>query len=139
MHSFKNWPVNLSNIRSASGCVAVGDCMGTAAAYPERSRQDYANNSKDAERYGNEGFNLDPPWVDGTNGEIAGYKHVPPVRSAVHPRHAGRATILWLDGHASGETPQALGYTVEAGGVFAETGDNRLWTPDRQKPPLATR
>ena len=133
--SFKNWPVSLSRVRSPSGCVSVGDCAGTAAAYPRRSRGDYSNNSRDAERYGNEGFNLDPPTVDPVNGELAGYKHSPPVRSAAHDRHLGRANILWLDSHCSAETLKSLGYTVVGDGLVELLGNNRLWTTDQQDRP----
>ena len=138
--SFKNWPTNLSRVRSPGGCVAVGDCMGTAAAYAGNLRQDYSNNSRDAERFGNEGFNLDPPTVDPAIGEIAGYNHDPPVRSAVHDRHLGRANILWVDGHCSPETFKSLGYSVAADGAVELTGNNRLWTIDQQdRPWLSTK
>jgi prepilin-type N-terminal cleavage/methylation domain-containing protein/prepilin-type processing-associated H-X9-DG protein len=124
--SYKNWPVPLSRVRAPSGCVAVGDGMGTAAAYPRHDRQDYMNNSRDADRYGNEGFNLDPPAVDPVHGEIA--EHDGPARSAIHERHLGKANILWVDGHCSGETMQALGYTVGGGGLVGLDGDNRMWS-----------
>lgn len=137
--SFKNWPVSLSRVRSPSGCVALGDCMGTAAACPGHSRRDYSNNagreSGDEKRYGNEGFNLDPPTVDPVNGEIAGYKYSPPVRSAAHDRHLGRANILWLDGHGSTETLKALGYSVAPDGKVEPLGNNRLWSIDQEDRP----
>ena len=137
--SFKNWPVKLSRVRSPSACVAVGDCMGTAAGFPTRARRDYGNNTGkgegDVKRYGDEGFNLDPPSVDPVNGEIAGYKHSPPVRSAAHDRHLGRANILWLDGHCTGETLPSLGYSVAGDGKVLNVGNNRLWTIDQQDRP----
>ena len=137
--SFKNWPVSLSRVRSASACVAVGDGMGTAAAWARQSRRDYSNNagsdSGDEKRYGNEGFNLDPPTVDPVNGEIAGHNYSPRVRSAAHDRHLGRANILWLDGHGTKETLKSLGYSVAGDGVVEIVGNNRLWTTDQQDRP----
>ncbi|MCP4250581.1 MAG: prepilin-type N-terminal cleavage/methylation domain-containing protein [bacterium] len=127
VHSFKNWPVKLTRVRSPAGCVAVGDSMGTAAAFPRNARTDYANNERDVNRLGNEGFNLDPPTVDPVNGEMAGIGESPPVRSAAHDRHLGRANILWLDGHAINETLESLGYTTADDGSVALTGNNRLW------------
>ncbi len=133
--SFKNWPVNLSRARSPAGCVAVADSMGTAASYAVHSRQDYANNSRDAERYGNEGFNLDPPTVDPVDGDLAGHGHTPPVRSAVHARHLGRGNVLWLDGHCSGQSLQSLGYSVAGDGIVELTGNNRFWSIDGKDRP----
>ncbi|MHC4065815.1 MAG: prepilin-type N-terminal cleavage/methylation domain-containing protein [Planctomycetota bacterium] len=138
IRSFKNWPVNLSRVRSASACVAAGDCMGTAAAFPIRSRRDYSNNSRDLERLGNEGFNLDPPTVDPVNGEMAAFNSAPQARSAAHDRHLGRANILWLDGHGTSQTLKSLGYTVAPDGIVQLVGNNRLWTTDQQDRPWLT-
>jgi len=128
-HSYKNWPVQLTWIRQPSRTVAAGDCMGTAAAWPPAARLEYANNTRDAQRYGDEGFNLDPPRVDPLNGEIAGHNHDPPVRSAAHDRHRGRANLLWVDGHAGAHSLAELGYRVDphSGGI-GHDGDNRLWS-----------
>jgi prepilin-type processing-associated H-X9-DG protein len=134
--SFKNWPVMLSRVRSPSACVAVGDSMGTAAASAKRHRLEYRNNTKKVERYGDEGFNLDPPTVvDPPAGEVAGYKHSPPARSAAHDRHLGRANILWLDGHCTGQTLPSLGYSVAGDGIVEPVGNNRLWTIDQTDRP----
>ena len=65
---FKNWPVQITQIRYSGRTVAMGDCMGTAASWPKVERQPYSNNARDPERLGNEGFNLDPPRVDPSNG-----------------------------------------------------------------------
>lgn len=135
VHSFKNWPLNLSRVRSPAGCVAVGDSMGTAASFPKGARRDYGNNTRDVQRYGDEGFNLDPPTVDPVNGELAGDSHSPPVRSAAHDRHLGKAQILWLDGHGTGQTLGSLGYSVAGDGTVEMQGNNRLWTIDQQDRP----
>ena len=102
VRSYKNWPVQITRVRYPARTVAAGDCMGTAAGFPPAERGEYENNTNEAWRFGDEGFNLDPPRIDPLNGEIAGYKHDPPVRSAAHARHRGVANILWVDAHASG-------------------------------------
>jgi prepilin-type processing-associated H-X9-DG protein len=123
--SFKNWPVGTTQIRSPSTTVAVGDSMGTAAAFARPQRAPYLNNSRDPRALANEGFNLDPPRLDLANGEIAdgdGY------RSAADPRHSGRSNILWADGHAGSMTLEKLGYQVAADGVVGTEGNNALWS-----------
>ncbi len=126
--SYKNWPIRITQIRYPARTVAAGDCMGTAAFYPPAQRMEYEDDSRDDDRYGNEGFNLDPPRVDPVNGELAGYKHSPPSRSAAHPRHREMANILWVDSHASAQTMLQLGYQCEPNGRIGFDGDNTLWS-----------
>ncbi len=133
IHSFKNWPVNTTRIRKPSGTVAVADCMGTAASFATRDRGVYVNNARDDFRFGNEGFNLDPPRVDPANGEMAGLSDG--HRSAAAPRHRGRANVLWVDGHADANTLKGLGYKQEETGVINFDGSNRLWSGDGQDVP----
>lgn len=128
IHSFKNWPVQITKIRYASRAVAVGDSMGTAASLPAIQRQEYENNARDWQRLGNEGFNLDPPWVDPVDGEMAGFDDSPQHRSAADPRHRERANILFVDGHGAAMTLEDLGYELAPDGSIAFDGDNRLWT-----------
>ncbi|TWT41925.1 hypothetical protein RAS1_30490 [Phycisphaerae bacterium RAS1] len=126
--SFKNWPVQVYRIRHAADTVAVADCMGTAASEAPGDRGPYGNNTGDANRLGNEGFNLDPPRVDPMNGEMAG---LPDHRTAVDPRHRGKSSVLWVDAHADSRSPKALGYTFNANSSYALDGDNTLWTGNR--------
>jgi prepilin-type processing-associated H-X9-DG protein/prepilin-type N-terminal cleavage/methylation domain-containing protein len=136
LDSYKNWPVQYTQVRYPGRTVAAGDCMGTAAAYPPNQRQPYEINERPpyeddlrvGECFGNEGFNLDPPRIDPEHGEIAGYNYAPPVRSAADPRHAGRANILWVDGHADGQTLLQLGYRFELDGSIALDGENFQWS-----------
>jgi prepilin-type processing-associated H-X9-DG protein len=131
--SYKNWPVQVTNIREPARTVAVADGMGTAASFAPLARGEYQDDSRDAIRYGNEGFNLDPPRVDPENGEMA---DLPEHRSAVDPRHSERASVLWVDGHVAALTLKQLGYRVEGDGSIGLgtefTGDNQadnsLWT-----------
>ncbi len=131
--SFKNWPVSATRISQPAATVAVTDCMGTAASYPPRERRPYVNNSRDSFRLGNEGFNLDPPRVDPDNGEMAGLEEQ--HRSAADPRHSGRASVLWVDGHADSNTLQRLGYQIAPDGVINFDGSNRLWSGDGRDVP----
>jgi len=128
VHSYKNWPVQFTWVRYPARTVAAGDCMGTAAFWPLNDRMDYDNTARDPERYGNEGFNLDPPRVDPVNGEIAGYKHTPKCNSAADPRHRGMANILWVDSHATAQTLPELGYRFTSEGAVSFDGENILWS-----------
>jgi prepilin-type N-terminal cleavage/methylation domain-containing protein/prepilin-type processing-associated H-X9-DG protein len=125
-NSYKNWPVQFTWIKQPSRTVAAADCMGTAADYPADDRLDYENNARDAERFANEGFNLDPPRIDLVNGEIAGQGES--VRSAAHDRHRGMANVLFVDGHAVAMTLEQLGYRYKSDGGLGYDGENVLWS-----------
>ncbi len=127
---FKNWPVLVGHFRVPSATVAVGDCMGTAASFGRYARGTYQNNSRDAFRFGNEGFNLDPPRVDASRGEMAGLEEG--HRTAVDPRHVGRSNVLWVDGHGDSRTPTKLGYGINDDGSFRLDGSNALWSGHRR-------
>lgn len=131
--SFKNWPVMSSRVRSPSQCVAVADCIGTAASFPRTNRAPYEDNEygnaqtgRTLEALGNEGFNLDPPRIDPKAGEMASLTHE--ARTALHERHRTKGNVLWVDGHCSGETLKSLGYEVEDGGTVRFEGDNRKFS-----------
>lgn len=125
IYSFKNWPVSTTRVRDTGRTVAAGDCMGTAASVAAAERLPYDNNGT-SHTLGSEGFNLDPPRVDPTNGEMASF---PDERSAVDPRHSGgKAAVLFVDAHASTQTPISLGYKFNADGSFAFDGDNSRWS-----------
>jgi prepilin-type N-terminal cleavage/methylation domain-containing protein/prepilin-type processing-associated H-X9-DG protein len=127
--SFKHWPVRGSAIQYAARTVAIADSMGTAASSPPALRDEYLDDARDASRFGNEGFNLDPPRVDPANGEMAGFDDSPQHRTAVDPRHADRGNVLWVDGHASPMSLVSLGYRFNDDGSIAYNGDNNaLWT-----------
>ncbi len=126
--SFKNWPVRLSQVKKPGSLVVIADCMGTAASY--EARIDYGNNSRDAARFGNEGFNLDPPRVDPTNGEMANFDS-PQARTAAHDRHLGKAAVLWLGGRAETRSLESLGYMYEEeADIIGFEGDNTLFNID---------
>ncbi|MCK6455319.1 MAG: prepilin-type N-terminal cleavage/methylation domain-containing protein [Phycisphaerae bacterium] len=127
--SFKRWPVYITNVRRPSECVAVADSMGTAASFPRNSRREYADDARDPDRLGNEGFNLDPPRIDMGAGEAAGF---PSERTAADDRHVGRANVLWVDGHGNSETLRGLGYHVRPDGRIDVDGDNTKWSSNGQ-------
>lgn len=133
--SYKNWPVLMSRVRTPAKCLAVADCIGTAASFSRFERSDYEDNEfgqsktgRSLHALGNEGFNLDPPRVDPNRGEMASLKDGHAARTAVDERHGGKATALWLDGHASSETLKSLGYqTDEKTGIVGFEGNNRFF------------
>lgn len=127
-YSFKNWPVRTSQVRGPSRCVAIADSMGTAASFAHPSA--YENNGRDHEQLGNEGFNLDPPAVNPSQGEMADLDGNPPSRSAPHARHIKRCAVLWLDAHCSVQTLPSLGYDVQADGIVGLNGDNQHFSAD---------
>jgi prepilin-type processing-associated H-X9-DG protein/prepilin-type N-terminal cleavage/methylation domain-containing protein len=141
--SYKNWANQLSRVKSPATCVAVADCMGTAASYSRFNRLPYEDNEpedsstgRSPEAWGNEGFNLDPPRVDLQRGEMALFKEGLKARSAIHERHSGKANTLRLDGHVTPETLRTLGYAqdeqtgVVLFGLEGEEAHNRFFHPD---------
>ncbi|MHC4797670.1 MAG: hypothetical protein ACYTF1_13585, partial [Planctomycetota bacterium] len=126
--SFKNWPVRTSEVRFPFRCVAVADCMGTAASF--EVRREYVNNSREADRFGNEGFNLDPSKVDPVNGEMANFTSAIQSRTALHARHSQRGSVLWMDSHCSLEMPSALGYKIRDDKIIDFDGKNYLFHID---------
>jgi prepilin-type processing-associated H-X9-DG protein len=138
LKSYKNWPVQSSWIRSPSQCVAVADCLGTAASFPRYQRAPYEDNEpgdsasgRTVNARGNEGFNLDPPRVDPEHGELASHKAGKEARSALHERHGRKGNVLWVDNHGSSETLESLHYDVQEDGVVTFDGDNRLFSADQ--------
>ncbi len=123
---YKNWPVHLNWIRNPGRTIAIGDSWGTAASILPGERGGYLNNGRNAVMVGNEGLNLDPPWVDTTpQGEMAD----PPLhRTAIDARHVGKGNVLFVDGHAVSHTLRELGYRMKADGTIDFTGGNTLWS-----------
>ena len=116
---FINW------VRYPGRTLAVGDCLGTAASFPPGERGAYVNNGRDARLLDNEGFNPDPPQMDPTSGEMA---EPPEHRTALHPRHTGKGSLVYVDGHASAQTLRASGYELRADDTVRFDGDNSPWS-----------
>ena len=128
---FHNFPVNRSRIRNFATTVLGGDCMGTAAGLPARQRGDYSNNGKDYAEHGNHGWTLDPPRLTEASDRGSGDADSP--RTAVDPRHAGRANVVFCDGHGEASTPENLGYRILPSGAYADVGDQDVETPPTNK------
>lgn len=130
---FKHWPVIITRLRHPGDTVAIADCMGTAASYRPSERDSYIDDSSDEFRFGNEGFNLDPPRVDPINGEMANIANQ--HRTAVEDRHRGRGSVLWVDAHADARTLPQLGYKFDTEGRINFDGENNLWSGRREDVP----
>ncbi|MEE9296580.1 MAG: prepilin-type N-terminal cleavage/methylation domain-containing protein [Phycisphaerae bacterium] len=115
---FHNFPINRSRIRSFAGTVLGADCMGTAAGVPRRERRSYSNQGTDFTELGNHGWTLDPPRLTETSDRGTGDAGSP--RTAVDPRHLGRANVVFCDGHAVSLTPEQLGYRTLSGGAYVD-------------------
>lgn len=138
---FKNWPVFFSSIKTPENMIAAGDCMGTAASFAKNDRAEYSDNGRNPAAYGEEGFNLDPPFVDPTKGEMAGLEEdaSSSLRTALHERHQSKAGVLWLDGHTTAETLADAGYELDNDGKVLyghrDRANNRKWHPDGKNEP----
>lgn len=128
--SYKNWPVRITQVRYPGNTIAAADCMGTAASWTPAERLEYDNNARDAQRFGNEGFNLDPPRVDPVNGEMANFDATPQSRTAPDPRHGNRANFLFVDGHVAALSLGRAGYVVNPDETISFDGENAMWTLD---------
>ena len=115
---FNNWPVNRSRIRTFAGTVLGGDCMGTAAGFPEIARKSYDAKGGDFDRVGNHAWTLDPPRLTATSDRGDGGATSP--RTAVDPRHLDKANVIFCDGHGERTTPKNLGYRIRAAGEYAD-------------------
>ena len=119
---FVNFPVKQSFVSSSSGTVVAGDCLGTAAGFSGEERIAYQDNKKDFNALTNHGWTLDPPRLTVVSDKGTGDPGSP--RTAVDPRHNGKAVVVFVDGHASSRSPEQLGYVRQSSGVFIN-GHNR--------------
>lgn len=118
--SFIRFPVNRSSIASFAGTVMAADCMGTAAGLPAAQRRDYNPLGTDFAEIGNHGWTLDPPRLTATSDRGTGDAGSP--RTAVDPRHVGRANLLFCDGHAERMLPRQVGYRTDDDGTYIDDG-----------------
>lgn len=115
---FHNFPVNRSRIRNFASTVLGGDCMGTAAGVPRRTRKNYSNDGKDSAARGNHGWTLDPPRLTETSDRGTGDPGSP--RTAVDPRHRARANVVFCDGHGESSASEELGYRILPDGAYVD-------------------
>lgn len=128
---FHNFPVNRSRIRNFATTVLGGDCMGTAAGFPARGRSDYSNNGTKCAEKGNHAWTLDPPRLTEYSDRGSGDADSP--RTAVDPRHANRANVVFCDGHGEAASPDGLGYRILPDGMYADVQHTTVETPPTNK------
>jgi len=115
---FVNYPVRAYTMRAKT--VLFADTLGTAATFPVPERLPYnpsPHPEKDDRELANHGWSLDPPRLTEDSDNCTGSRDGA-TRSGVDPRHAGKANTAWMDGHVSSETPEELGYAVNADGSY---------------------
>ena len=130
---FHNFPVIMSQIKKPSGTVIAGDCMGTAAGVPSAQRGSYTNDGPDyCGNLGNHGSTLDPPRLTEESDRGTGEGGSP--RTAVDPRHRGKANVIFGDSHGATMTPYNLGYRITKSGRYADADPNEE-DPDTEPGP----
>lgn len=115
---FHNWPVNRSRIANFASTVMGGDCMGTAAGLPTEQRQAYNNDGTNYAEEGNHAWTLDPPRLTSESDRGSGDADSP--RTAIDPRHRGKANVVYCDGHGKTQSPEHLGYRTLPNGAFVD-------------------
>jgi len=115
---FLNYPVNRTRITSFASTVLGGDSLGTASGFAESQRTDYENDGTAEPALGNHAWSLDPPRLTANSDRGSGDPGS--RRTAVDPRHRGKANVTFADGHGSAMTPEALGYRRLPDGAFVD-------------------
>ena len=115
--SAANFPVRDIQIRAHARTIVFADSMG--------------NQNRVLTGTGNRehAYTLDPPRLD-TERNAASTFAQSDGQSPADPRHGGKATVAFLDGHAERRTQEALGYVLDPdqpGKVIEDLGDNSLW------------
>ena len=124
---YRNFPVIFTGLVIPASTVMAADSLGTAAAYATGQRNPYDNNGKDTQSLSNHGWSLDPPRLTAVSDRGPGDGPGDP-RTAVDPRHLGKATVSFCDMHVETISPEELGYQVNGDGSFGENGHNRLFS-----------
>lgn len=116
--AYRNFPLKQTLLQIQAKTVLFADTLGTAAGYAERERLAYNNNGTNPREIGNHAWPLDPPRLTATSDRGTGDAGSP--RTAVEPRHAGRANVVFCDGHGAAMTPEELGYRRLPDGKFVD-------------------
>ena len=118
-----NYPVRDTMIRAHSSTIVVGDSMGNQNRLATTGNREHS-------------YTLDAPRMDTerTNSVKMAQSDGP---SPADPRHGGKATVAFLDGHADRMTQIELGYVPDpnpasggrlvVGRVLEDLGNNALW------------
>jgi prepilin-type processing-associated H-X9-DG protein/prepilin-type N-terminal cleavage/methylation domain-containing protein len=118
---YRNFPVRQTRLQTFDRTLMFADALGTAAGFPERDRLAYNPKGTGLAEVGNHAWSLDPPRLTPSSDRGTGNAGSP--RSAVDPRHGGRANAVFCDGHAGLFRPEELGYRRRDDGAFRELGD----------------
>ncbi len=119
---YRNFPLKQTLLQTVSRTVMFADSLGTAAGAPVRERLGYNNNGTDLREIGNHAWSLDPPRLTASSDRGTG--NAGSLRTAVDPRHRGKANVVFCDGHAASMTPEELGYRRDATGKFIDMGSS---------------
>ncbi len=115
---YHNFPVNRSRIRNFGETVLGGDALGTAAGLPRGEQREYSNDGRHFAELGNHSYTLDPPRLTARSDRGSGDAGSP--RTALAPRHGGRANAVFCDGHAETSTPEKFGYRILPDGAYVD-------------------
>jgi prepilin-type processing-associated H-X9-DG protein len=143
---FARYPVGQGSVSVSHMTVVFADSLGSAGELASRDRLPYSGTERIIGAVGNHGYTRDPPRSytrDGTTFNNAHYgpsECTPASRMCpVEPRHAGRANVVFLDGHISSMTPEDLGYSVNLDGSYNRNGTTNKYFSgvgmDRNPPP----
>lgn len=116
--AFRNFPLKQTILQIQAKTVLFADSLGTAAGFAERDRRAYNNNGTDLKEIGNHAWSLDPPRL--TSSSDRGTGNAGSTRTAVDPRHGGRANVAFCDGHGGLFKPEELGYRRLTDGKFVD-------------------
>ena len=120
---FHNFPVYRHRIKDTGGTVVFADSMGTAAGYSKYGRGPYIPDD-DIDNVdnmmGNHGWSLDPPRLTDDCDRGTGEEDEDSPRTAVDPRHQGKANVVFADGHGATMTPYELGYRMNVKGCYVD-------------------
>ena len=117
-----NWPVREATIRMPSMTVGIADSRGNQSQVLRTGHREHA-------------YTLDAPRLDTERTNALSFaQDLEP--SPADARHRGQANVAWVDGHATRNTLQELGYVVQEEGegqrargqfVAVDRGNNALW------------
>ena len=132
---FHSFPVRIASISNFGETVMAADCLGTAAGFSRFERGPYdpmapadGDDLNPFCRFGNHGWTLDPPRLSEESDRGTGEAGSP--RTAVHPRHGGKANAVFCDGHGMTMTDRELGYRQDDDGRYVdvlESGAAEQW------------
>jgi prepilin-type processing-associated H-X9-DG protein len=115
--SAARYPVRGVRVLTASRTIVLADSMGNQnRLFGESGTREHS-------------YTLDPPRLDTEANNATEYAQSDGM-SPADPRHGGRATVSFLDGHAERLSLEALGYIPDPdrpGRVIQDLGDNGLW------------